>query len=63
MGKGKSGDMLGAGGTRSSLPRTAMHGTPDRAGRRSRHGEPAGKGFDPMAEKRELLRRMREKNG
>ncbi|MFE6777902.1 DUF6243 family protein [Streptomyces sp. NPDC057702] len=54
MSKGRSGSMLGVGGTRANLSRSALRG--GRGGR----GAP---GPDPMARKRELLRELRERNG
>ncbi|MBB5933278.1 DUF6243 family protein [Streptomyces zagrosensis] len=54
MSKGRSGSMLGVGGTRSNLPRTAMRGG---RGKRGAQGD-----LDPMAQKRELLRKLQEKN-
>lgn len=45
--------MLGVGGTRSRLSRKAMRGA---AG--SAHGP--GGGVDPLAQKRELLRKLKE---
>ncbi|UNO42386.1 DUF6243 family protein [Streptomyces sp. MST-110588] len=53
MSKGSAGSMLGVGGTRSNLSRGALRG----AGRGSRG---AGGGTDPMAQRRELLRRLQE---
>ncbi|MEH0422737.1 DUF6243 family protein [Streptomyces sp. B21-083] len=47
------GDMLGVGGTRSNLGRNALRG----GGR----GRKVGGGIDPQAQKRELLRTLREK--
>ncbi|WP_405815976.1 DUF6243 family protein [Streptomyces sp. NBC_01390] len=47
------GDMLGVGGTRSNLGRNALRG----GGR----GKKVGGGIDPQAQKRELLRKLREK--
>ncbi|MGW6400868.1 DUF6243 family protein [Streptomyces sp. NPDC055134] len=52
MSRGGSGNMLGVGGTRSNLPRKTLRG----GGR----GGPVGGGLDPQAQKRELLRRLRE---
>ncbi|UIX35106.1 DUF6243 family protein [Streptomyces sp. GQFP] len=48
-----SGNMLGVGGTRSNLGRSALRG----GGR----GEKVGGGTDPQAQKRELLRKLQEK--
>ncbi|MFH8556709.1 DUF6243 family protein [Streptomyces celluloflavus] len=53
MGKNKSGGMLGVGGTRSTLSRGALRG--GAAG-----GEGGGRP-DPQAQRRELLRRLQEK--
>ncbi|MGK5627214.1 DUF6243 family protein [Streptomyces sp. URMC 123] len=47
-----AGNMLGVGGTRSKLSRSAMRG-----GRKG--GAPQG-GIDPLEQKRELLRKLRE---
>ncbi|MEV6780902.1 DUF6243 family protein [Streptomyces syringium] len=52
MSRGNSGGMLGVGGTRSNLSRTALRG----GGRGGR----AGGGADANAQKRELLRKLRE---
>lgn len=52
MSRGNAGGMLGVGGTRSNLSRTALRGG-GRAGR-------AGGGADANAQKRELLRKLRE---
>ncbi|MFD3562118.1 DUF6243 family protein [Streptomyces sp. NPDC058686] len=52
MSRGGSGNMLGVGGTRSNLSRTTLRG----GGRGGR----VGGGLDPQAQKRELLRRLRE---
>ncbi|MFE7155072.1 DUF6243 family protein [Streptomyces sp. NPDC057636] len=52
MSRGGSGNMLGVGGTRSNLSRKALRG----GGRGGR----VGGGLDPQAQKRELLRRLRE---
>ncbi|MFF5130083.1 DUF6243 family protein [Streptomyces syringium] len=52
MSRGNAGGMLGVGGTRSNLSRTALRG----GGRGGR----AGGGADPNAQKRELLRKLRE---
>jgi hypothetical protein len=48
--------MLGVGGTRSNLSRRALRG-----GRRG--GQVGGGGLDPVAQKRELLRRLQERRG
>ncbi|MFE1589921.1 DUF6243 family protein [Streptomyces sp. NPDC059402] len=53
MPRGGSGNMLGVGGTRRNLGRDALRGG-DRAGR-------VGGGTSPQAQKRELLRRLRER--
>ncbi|MFI9773976.1 DUF6243 family protein [Streptomyces sp. NBC_01003] len=52
MSRGGSGNMLGVGGTRSNLSRKSLRG----GGRGGR----VGGGLDPQAQKRELLRRLRE---
>ncbi|MFE2986122.1 MULTISPECIES: DUF6243 family protein [unclassified Streptomyces] len=52
MSRGGSGNMLGVGGTRSNLSRRTLRG----GGRGGR----VGGGLDPQAQKRELLRRLRE---
>ncbi|MET9413416.1 DUF6243 family protein [Streptomyces klenkii] len=52
MSRSGPGGMLGVGGTRSNLSRTALRGG-SRAGR-------AGGGTDAAAQKRELLRKLRE---
>ncbi|MGW4388500.1 DUF6243 family protein [Streptomyces sp. NPDC004685] len=52
MSRGGSGNMLGVGGTRSNLSRRTLRG----GGR----GDRVGGGLDPQAQKRELLRRLRE---
>ncbi|MFF1396426.1 DUF6243 family protein [Streptomyces sp. NPDC058287] len=52
MSRGGSGNMLGVGGTRSNLSRKTLRG----GGR----GDRVGGGLDPQAQKRELLRRLRE---
>ncbi|WP_432096172.1 DUF6243 family protein [Streptomyces sp. bgisy100] len=51
MTRGSAGSMLGVGGTRSNLSRSALRG--------GRGGRPAGGGSDPQAAKRELLRSLR----
>ncbi|GHC74587.1 DUF6243 family protein [Streptomyces cinnamoneus] len=57
MTRGNSGSMLGVGGTRSNLSRSALRGG-------GRGGRGAGGGIDPQAQKRELLRALREgRNG
>ncbi|MEV5881437.1 DUF6243 family protein [Streptomyces sp. NPDC052020] len=53
MSRGGAGNMLGVGGTRRHLGREALRG----GGR----GRPVGGGLDPQAQKRELLRRLQEK--
>ncbi|MEV6696783.1 DUF6243 family protein [Streptomyces sp. NPDC051453] len=52
MSRGGSGNMLGVGGTRSNLSRKTLRG----GGRGGR----VGGALDPQAQKRELLRRLRE---
>ncbi|MFF2851558.1 DUF6243 family protein [Streptomyces sp. NPDC058001] len=52
MSKGGAGNMLGVGGTRSKMSRKALRG----GGR----GGPVGVGLDPQAQKRELLRKLKE---
>ncbi|NGN63249.1 hypothetical protein G5C51_04925 [Streptomyces sp. A7024] len=51
MSKGRAGNMLGVGGTRSKLSRKDLRG-----GGNGR----IGAGTDPMAQKRELLRKLQE---
>ncbi|TDB97437.1 DUF6243 family protein [Actinomadura sp. 7K534] len=53
MSKNRRNGMLGVGGQRNNLSRRALRG-----------GGPqgAGNGGDPAAEKKELLRKMRERN-
>ncbi|MCL8010346.1 DUF6243 family protein [Streptomyces sp. AS02] len=53
MARSGAGNMLGVGGTRRNLGRTALRGD-GRGGR-------IGGGADPAAQKRELLRRFQEK--
>ncbi|WP_406215380.1 DUF6243 family protein [Streptomyces canus] len=53
MARGGSGNMLGVGGTRSNISRKALRGG-NRDGR-------IGGAQDPQAQKRELLRKLREK--
>ncbi|MGW0610135.1 DUF6243 family protein [Streptomyces sp. NPDC002788] len=53
MARGGAGNMLGVGGSRRNLGREALRG----GGR----GGPVGGGLDPQAQKRELLRTLREK--
>ncbi|MCQ4210261.1 DUF6243 family protein [Streptomyces longispororuber] len=55
MSRGGAGGMLGVGGTRSNLSRKALRG----GGR----GAQVGGGVDPVAQKRELLRKLQEKRG
>ncbi|MEU3752196.1 DUF6243 family protein [Streptomyces olivoreticuli] len=52
MSRGSAGNMLGVGGTRSNLSRGALRG----GGRGGR----TGGGTDAQAQKRELLRKLRE---
>ncbi|WP_181768552.1 DUF6243 family protein [Streptomyces albidus (ex Kaewkla and Franco 2022)] len=55
MSKGRSGKMLGVGGTRSHLSRKQLRGG------RGAGGGPGGTGrTDPQAQKRELLRKLQE---
>ncbi|KUL38769.1 hypothetical protein ADL22_17225 [Streptomyces sp. NRRL F-4489] len=56
MSKGNAGGMLGVGGTRSKLSRGALRGGANGRGR----GAP-GAG-DPQEQRRELLRKMRERS-
>ena len=53
MSKGRAGNMLGVGGTRAQMSRKKMRG-----GRGGGYGP--GGSADPQAQKRELLRRLRE---
>ncbi|MFE9533915.1 DUF6243 family protein [Streptomyces sp. NPDC006691] len=53
MTRGGAGNMLGVGGTRIRLSRKAMRGAAGGA-----HGP--GGGVDPLAQKRELLRKLKE---
>ncbi|MFJ7767320.1 DUF6243 family protein [Streptomyces sp. NPDC097107] len=53
MTRGGTGDMLGVGGTRRKLGRNALRGS-DRNGR-------IGGGPDPRSRKRELLRKLQER--
>jgi hypothetical protein len=53
MTRGGAGNMLGVGGARKNLGRTALRG----GGR----GDRIGGGLDPQAQKRELLRKLQEK--
>ncbi|MGW5732240.1 MULTISPECIES: DUF6243 family protein [Streptomyces] len=52
MTRGGAGNMLGVGGTRTHLSRKALRGQ-DRGGQ-------IGGGLSPQAQKRELLRKLRE---
>jgi hypothetical protein len=54
MVKGRAGNMLGVGGTRTRMSRKALRGG------RQDDGHGPGGGADPAAQKRELLRRLRE---
>ncbi|MGI5483061.1 DUF6243 family protein [Streptomyces lavendofoliae] len=51
MTRGGAGNMLGVGGTRRNLSRDALRGS---------GGKRAGRGVDPAAQKRELLRKLKE---
>ncbi|MFG2191347.1 DUF6243 family protein [Streptomyces sp. NPDC048639] len=53
MTRGGTGNLLGVGGTRANLSRSTLRG----GGRR---GRGQGGAVDPMAEKRELLRKLKE---
>ncbi|WP_217145218.1 DUF6243 family protein [Streptomyces sp. AC627_RSS907] len=53
MSRGGAGNMLGVGGTRRTMGREALRGG-------GRSGQ-AGGGPDPQAQKRELLRKLRER--
>ncbi|TVL90044.1 DUF6243 family protein [Streptomyces sp. SAJ15] len=53
MSKGKGSAMLGVGGPRANVPRSAMRG-----GRRDSVGGRGG--MDPLAQKRELLRKLQQ---
>ncbi|MFF1375641.1 DUF6243 family protein [Streptomyces sp. NPDC058308] len=53
MTRGGSGSMLGVGGTRSNLSRTALRGA-------RRGGGRDGGALSPQEQKRELLRKLRE---
>ncbi|MBO8198880.1 DUF6243 family protein [Streptomyces smyrnaeus] len=53
MSKGRGGKMLGVGGTRAHLSRKQLRGA-------GGGGHGPGGGTDPLAQKRELLRRLRE---
>ncbi|MFZ3557100.1 MULTISPECIES: DUF6243 family protein [unclassified Streptomyces] len=56
MTRGGAGGMLGVGGARSNMSRKAMRGG-------GRGGRVGGGGADPVAQKRELLRKLQEKRG
>ncbi|MFE1955431.1 MULTISPECIES: DUF6243 family protein [Streptomyces] len=56
MTRGGSGGMLGVGGTRSNLSRKALRGG-------GRGGRVGGGAADPVTQKRELLRRLRDQRG
>ncbi|MER7110603.1 DUF6243 family protein [Streptomyces sp. NPDC000229] len=51
MTRGGAGNMLGVGGTRKNLSRKALRGS---------GGGAVGRGADPAAQKRELLRKLKE---
>ncbi|MER7896592.1 DUF6243 family protein [Streptomyces sp. NPDC096046] len=53
MTRGGAGNMLGVGGSRRNLGRNALRG--------GGQGDRIGGGVDPQAQKRELLRTLREK--
>ncbi|MYW64583.1 hypothetical protein GTY65_10960 [Streptomyces sp. SID8379] len=55
MTRGGAGGMLGVGGTRNHLSRKALRGG-------GRSGKVGG-GVDPVAQKRELLRKLQERRG
>ncbi|MEU6848001.1 DUF6243 family protein [Streptomyces sp. NPDC046716] len=55
MTRGGADGMLGVGGTRSKLSRKALRGG-------GRSGQVGG-GVDPVAQKRELLRKLQERRG
>ncbi|WP_031476545.1 DUF6243 family protein [Streptomyces bicolor] len=55
MARSGAGNMLGVGGTRRNLGRNALRG----GGRDGR----IGGGTDPLAQKKELLRKLQEKQG
>ncbi|MFJ3226738.1 DUF6243 family protein [Streptomyces sp. NPDC086783] len=55
MARGGDGNMLGVGGTRQKLGRSALRG--------GGSGGRIGGGLDPQTQKRELLRRLREGRG
>lgn len=54
MSKGRAGNMLGVGGGRSRMPRKRPRGSGEA------NGYGPGGSADPMAQKRELLRKLRE---
>ncbi|GAA2087171.1 hypothetical protein GCM10009801_49990 [Streptomyces albiaxialis] len=54
MSKGRAGNMLGVGGTRATLSKKKLRGGA------SHGGYGPGGAADPAAQKRELLRRLRE---
>ncbi|MEV1018836.1 DUF6243 family protein [Streptomyces sp. NPDC050264] len=56
MTRGGAGGMLGVGGTRRTLSRKALRGG-------GRSGQVGGGGTDPVAQKRELLRKLQERRG
>ncbi|NEB81860.1 hypothetical protein G3I40_42605 [Streptomyces sp. SID14478] len=56
MTRGGAGGMLGVGGTRNKLSRKALRGG-------GRGGQVGGSGVDPVAQKRELLRKLQERRG
>ncbi|WP_198943985.1 DUF6243 family protein [Streptomyces sp. CB03234] len=51
MTRGGNGNLLGVGGTRRKLSREALRGS---------GGGGVGRGVDPVAQKRELLRKLKE---
>ncbi|MBC9726030.1 DUF6243 family protein [Streptomyces sp. TRM68367] len=55
MARNGSGNLLGVGGTRRTLGRNALRG--------NAKGGRIGGGTDPAAQKRELLRKLQEKQG
>ncbi|MFG3256180.1 DUF6243 family protein [Streptomyces sp. NPDC048172] len=54
MSKGRAGNMLGVGGTRATLSKKKLRGAA------SHEGYGPGGSADPAAQKRELLRKLRE---
>ncbi|MFF4695890.1 DUF6243 family protein [Streptomyces chattanoogensis] len=56
MSKGNAGGMLGVGGTRNKLSRGALRGG-------GQGGHASGGRPDPQAQRRELLRKLREERG